>query len=148
LEHEYFKYNFDLAYHVKDIFEKANKTEKLKDSIKTNFFFWATDKEPFLWEFISKLSDSLQKDIYEKSKIWIQEIVERVTPQLIICEGTGTAYNNLKNVFHGRYIEEVGYGRIKSGKINNINVLAFKRTYSSIANKTKDELIPLIEKCI
>jgi hypothetical protein len=148
LKHEYFEYDYDLAHHVKDVFRKANKIGKLEDSIKTNFFFWATDNEPSLWAFINKLSDSLRKEILEKSKIWIQEIVKQVSPQLIICEGTGATYNNLRNAFHGIYIEEVGSGRVKSGKINNINVLAFRRNRSIIANKTKDELIPLIEKYI
>jgi hypothetical protein len=148
LEHEYFKNDYDLAYHVKDVFSKAKKIDKLEDSIKTNLFFLATDDESSLWKFINKLSDSLRKEILEKSKIWIQEIVKQVSPKLIICEGTGSAYNNLRNAFHGIYIEEVGYGRVKSGKINSINVLAFKRTYSIIANKTKEELIPLVEKYI
>jgi hypothetical protein len=148
LEHEYFKYNYNLAYHVKDVFCKANKIDELKNSIKTNLFFWATDDEPSLWAFINELSDSLRKEILEKSKIWTQEIFKQVSPQLIICEGTGSAYSYLRNAFHGIYIEEVGYGPVKSGRINTVNVLAFRRTYSNIANKTKDELIPLIEKYI
>jgi len=148
-EHEYFKYDYALAHHVKDIFTRANKIEKLKDSIKTNLFFWATYGEDSFGEFLTKISDpQLRDDIYETSKKWIREIVEQVTPQIIICEGTGNAYNNLKDrVFKGKFIEEeVGSGRIKIGKIGNINVLAFKRSRSNVANETKDELIPLLNK--
>jgi hypothetical protein len=130
LDHfEYLHYDYQLAREIRKVFEIANLGEELKQSVKTNCYFFSTTTEKELHKFLSHLKEDYK--IYNKSRGWFKELIEITQPQIIICEG--------KSVFEeliGREKEKVqDFDGVFKSFYNNVPVIGFRRRRSYIVNK-------------
>lgn len=98
--HEYFKEDYKLAKNVKFIFEQANLTSVLKDSVKFNLIF-----------FRSKTAKEFQdKDLIKFSEEKVVEILQELKPKYIITEGFAT-FERLKKLLNGTEVEPIQLGK-------------------------------------
>ncbi len=84
LEYAYPYYKYSLARNTRKLFELAECSNYLEDTVKTNCFFWATPNEDNLYTMLGKLKDY---NLYKMSKEWLNRLIEMVEPELILCEG-------------------------------------------------------------
>lgn len=91
-EHEYFKWNYPLAKKMREtIFNKINKTDLLRKSIKLNLiFFRSNNKKCF-----TSISREVRKDIEQFCHGKVREIIIPTKPKIVIAEGIIT-YDKLK----------------------------------------------------
>jgi hypothetical protein len=120
--------NFDLSVEVKSVFQSLKKPDLYEKSFRTNCYFFATDNQSKLKQFIKLLSKELRAEIDTKSREWIKRMVAEAAPKIIICEGIA-AYQRLLSIFYpDREIIENG-NFTKIAKVEGKLVLAFKRMY-------------------
>lgn len=125
LEYSYKIYKYALAINTRKLFELANCTEYLKDSVKSNCFFFATTTEKELYQMLSHVKDL---SVYKKSEEWSSELVSLVQPEILICEG--------KSAFD-RFVKNKKCRVEKSGSVNiaywnNIAIIGYLRIFSFI----------------
>jgi hypothetical protein len=140
--------NFDLAVEVKSVFEKINKLDLYEKSFRTNCYFFSTDNETKLKQFVKLVSKELRAEIDAKSRQWIKMMVVGVSPKIIICQGIST-YHRLLSIFNPdrEIMEEGEFTRI--AKIDGKIVLAFKRMYCYFySTKSKQDFVDKLRKYI
>lgn len=125
---EYYYSDYRLAQQSQKLFELSGLgKEELKNTVKTNCFFFATKNQKELYKMLSHLKP---KDVYSKSAKWTDDLVTLVKPEIIICEGK-SAFDRFienKNIDSKKLSENVFYT-----KYGDIKVLGYKRNFSNIS---------------
>lgn len=134
---EYLKYNYSLARETRKVFEMAQLSDKLKNAVKTNCFYLATQNQHDLHKLLSHLKDL---NAYTLSRKWTDELIEIVRPKIIIAEGI-YAFNSL---LHNKNAEVNITNGIHYAYHNGYHYIGYKRIMSFIKNKK--ELSELIRK--
>ncbi|GGG52009.1 hypothetical protein [Bizionia arctica] len=140
---EYLKGEYRLAQQTKKLFEKASLTiDDLKNSVKSNCFFFATKNEKELLQFLSHLKPT---KVYNKSEKWINELVSIIQPEIIICEGKSA----FERFTRGKDCEFKIEKNVLYAKWNNIDIIGYKRNFSNIIDLKKvAEKLEIINKNI
>ena len=136
MEYTYGKYR--LAQQTRKLFKLADlKKEDLKNSVKSNCFFFATKNERELDQLLSHLKPT---KVYNKSEKWINDLVSIIRPRIIICEGKSAFNRFLKNK-ECVILENEG---VLYAEWNEIKIIGYERFFSNIiginnvANKLKE----------
>lgn len=123
-----------------------NRLDVLSKSVKTNFCYLATEDEAALKRLFTQVRGKLNIAPYEIFGNWTRQIIQQITPKLLICEGKD-ALEFLKTwSFKNEYKDEAPVNGLKKGTIGNIKVLQVSRTYSTLKNA--DSIISEIGKLI
>jgi hypothetical protein len=123
--------SFGLAREIKWVFSQLGKESILKNTFKTNYYYYATENEKELDLLFRALPRELVGEIENNSKKWIKMFVEEFNPKLIICEGI-KSFRKFLQAYHPNY-DKVHEGKyVKYTKINGIPVFAFMRLFSTI----------------
>ncbi len=123
-----------------------NRLDVLSKSVKTNFCYLATEDEAALKKLFTQIRGKLNIAPYEIFGNWTRQIIQQITPKLLICEGKD-ALEFLKTwSFKNEYKDEAPVNGLKKGTIGNIKVLQVSRTYSTLKNA--DSIISEIGKLI
>ena len=123
---EYLKGEYRLAQQTRKLFDKAGLTsEDLKNSVKSNCFFFATKNEKELHQFLSHLKPT---KVYNKSEKWIDDLVNLIKPSIIICEGKSAFSRFVKN----KNCEINDNENVLYTKWNDIKIIGYKRNFSNI----------------
>ncbi|BAH76491.1 hypothetical protein [Solidesulfovibrio magneticus] len=135
IELEYIKGNYSLAREIKDVFKKAQKSEKLDCSTKINHYFLATDNQRDLWKLLGLIKNNFQLDIDSVSKECAMVIVSECMPKIIVCEGKKSF-----ELFVDRFNVRVDSCSLwkdgcASTEFNGAKVIGFKRLFSNIVDK-------------
>lgn len=130
LEYSYKDFNYALARNTRMLFQLANCTEYLDNSVKTNHFFFATTKETELYKMLSHFK---HLKVYNKSKTWIDKIVSIVQPEIIICEGKSAFDRFSKN----KECKIIVNGNVYYAKYEKIHIIGYKRRFSDIIDIEK-----------
>jgi uracil-DNA glycosylase len=141
INNEYYCSDYRLAQQTQKLFELSDLgKEELKNTVKTNCFFFATNNQKELFQMLSHLKS---KDVYAKSARWTDQLVDLVQPEIIICEGK-SAFNEFiknKNVYSTMRSDNVLYTTL-----GNKKVLGYKRNFSNISNI--EEVAAELKSCI
>jgi hypothetical protein len=143
-KHEYLvdEYNYTLKNNTIKLLELANAYYLLENSIKSNYYYVATNKETDIYNLFAKLE--LKNDFYEKSKFWTSKLIEFVNPKIIFCEGV-RAFDKICEIIPCEKNKTEFWNYAKSEKYY---ILGYKRSYSNIlySDKVAEQLKILIEK--
>lgn len=127
---------YTLARIWKNIFFKdLKRPELLKNSVKTNCYFFATSSEDDLTELRKKLSQSkyLGSQLEEQSKKWVKTLIDTIQPLILICEGA-SAYKFVKQALGINDIcEDTEHKYFKYNETTY--VCGFWRRYSNFQNE-------------
>lgn len=132
LEHmEYIGLDYKLATETRELLRLAGvPNSELKNSVKTNYYFLSTTNANDLFSLLSHLK---KYKVYNKSKKWINELIDIIEPEFIICEGK-TVFDKLtkdRDCIISE-IENVAYT-----EFGKIKVIGYKRIFSNILSKEK-----------
>ncbi|WP_158730422.1 MULTISPECIES: hypothetical protein [unclassified Flavobacterium] len=130
LEYSYKDFKYALARNTRKLFQLANCTEYLENSVKTNHFFFATTKETELYKLLSHLK---HLKVYSRSKTWVDKIVAIVQPEIIICEGKSSFDRFLKN----NECQITVNGNVSYAKYGEVHIIGYKRRFSDIIDIEK-----------
>lgn len=133
-EHEYFKYEYTLANEMKHIFSKINMLKILKNSVKSNYYYIATNNEAHLKCFIKNLDFELREQFMKKTEEWNYELITLIRPKIILCEGFN-AFNHLINNQSFKFNKIANSKNWKYAEANDLKIISCQRIYSNIINK-------------
>jgi len=123
-------------------FSKMGKKELTDNMIKSNCYFFNTDKEEDLYTLFEILPPELRMEVKSKSKEWVKTLIKEISPKIIICGGK-SAMVRIQELFPDyEYLERTNY--TKAIKINGIYVISFKR-FKNIIRK-RNEFIDYFKK--
>lgn len=126
---DYVGQQYKLAKETRELFNLAGISEKeLKNSVKSNYYFLATTNSKDLFSLLSHLKIH---NVYGNSKKWINQLIDIVEPEIIICEGK-TVFDKLTKDRKTNVSEING---IFYTEFDNIKVIGYKRIFSNILNK-------------
>ena len=132
---EYFLNKHSLGEQTKDLFRQAGREEDMKNhTVKTNFYFWATDNVADFNRLMQLLPEELSQKIFHQARLGTMQIIERLEPEMIVAEGFKT-YDEIAVLFPQKLQEE----RTESVKSfiaqEGLKVLGYKRNQGSINGK-------------
>ncbi|MBZ9631262.1 hypothetical protein LB465_10775 [Salegentibacter sp. LM13S] len=85
---EYYLNNHPLAEQTKSLFRQAGREEDLQHyTVKTNFYYWATDNVADFNRLLKLLPDELSKKIFHIARVWTKQLIDTLRPELVISEG-------------------------------------------------------------
>lgn len=126
---EYIGLNYKLATETRELLRLAGvPNSELKNAVKTNYYFLSTTNANDLFRLLSHLKEYR---IYNKSKNWINKLIDITEPEFIICEGK-TVFDKLTKDRDCTVseIDDVYYT-----EFGKIKVIGYKRIFSNILNK-------------
>lgn len=126
---EYIGLNYKLATETRELLRLAGvPNSELKNAVKTNYYFLSTTNANDLFRLLSHLKEY---KIYNKSKNWINKLIDITEPEIIICEGK-TVFDKLTKDRDCTVseIDDVYYT-----EFGKIKVIGYKRIFSNILNK-------------
>lgn len=129
------RYDYTLAEETKALFEEAESSEVLYQSMKTNCCFFSTTNEKELTPLLNKIMHNGRPNIYREVEAWTKRIIDMVEPEIIICEGKSAFVKMADHIIIGPKNWEDGFGYYKTAE--NIHVLGYERAFSNILNKEK-----------
>jgi hypothetical protein len=134
---EYYLNTHPLAEQTKSLFRLAGREEDLKNrTIKTNFYYWATNNVADFNRLIKLLPQELSDKIFHFSRVWTKQLIDDLQPEMIIAEGF-KAFDEVAVLFPQKseiLKEETLKSFYTSG---GIKVLGYKRNQGSIVGKEK-----------
>ena len=137
---EYLNGEYRLAQQTRKLFDIAGLTsEDLKNSVKSNCFFFATRNEKELHQFLSHLKPT---KVYNKSEKWIDELVNLIKPKIIICEGKSAFSRFVKN----KDCEIKDNENVLYTEWNDMKIIGYKRNFSNILEMTN--VANKLKKCV
>lgn len=129
VNNEYYYSDYRLAQQTKKLFELSGLgKEELKNTVKTNCFFFATNNQKELYQMLSHLKT---KDVYLKSANWTDRLVDLVKPEIIICEGKSAFERFMKNKSN---FSTMGPKDVVFTTYSDLKVVGYKRNFSNISN--------------
>ena len=126
-------YDYTLAKETRDLFEKAGMLDCLDQSVKTNFYYFATSKKTTFSTLFSLLGEDMNKQLHANAFKWTRQMIEMVKPKIIICEGI-TTFDNLSVLYYGvpgKREGVCGYFELP----DKTPVIGYSRYYSNIKDK-------------
>lgn len=128
---EYIGLDYKLATETRELLRLAGiPSAELNNSVKTNYYFLSTTNANDLFSLLSHLK--IHK-VYNKSKKWINKLIDIVEPEFIICEGK-TVFDKLTKDRNWKVSE---IGNVYYAEFGKIKVIGYKRIFSNILNKEK-----------
>ena len=132
---EYYLNSHPLAEQTKSLFRQAGREEDLQHyTVKTNFYYWATDNVADFNRLMQLLPEELSTKIFHMARIWTKQLIDVLQPEMIITEGF-KAFNELEVLFPEKERfeneENLRYFEIPGGT----KVLGYKRNQGSIIEK-------------
>jgi hypothetical protein len=124
-------WDYTLARQTRNLFEQAELYDKLKDSVKTNVFYFMTSNEPELWQLFDSFDEELNNQFKPLAYKWTKQMIEMVNPKIIICEGI-SALNKVAEIYQITPKRKDSYGYFEVG---NIFVFGYSRFRSFIKYK-------------
>lgn len=108
----------------------------LKNSVKTNCYYFATNNEADLRKLKRCLSIDLKNEFEQKAAEWTFTLVNLVKPEIILCEGL-RAFRKLNSIegLNLRNCRE--YKSWATSNSDTLKVISTKRNQSSIIDKDK-----------
>jgi len=139
---EYYLNKHSLGEQTKDLFRQAGREEDLKhQTVKTNFYFWATDNVADFNRLMKLLPDNLSQKIFHQARVWARQMFEGLRPEMIIAEGF-KAYDEIAVLFPQKLQEESSETVRSFVTPEGVMVLGYKRNQGSIIGK--EEIISAI----
>lgn len=128
---EYIGQDYKLATETRELLRLAEiPNSELNNSVKTNYYFLSTTNANDLFSLLSHLK---KHKVYNKSKNWINKLIDIIEPEFIICEGK-TVFDKLVKDRDCKVSEIDG---VFYTEIDKIKVIGYKRIFSNILNKEK-----------
>src|SRR5690606_39218401 len=85
---EYYLNNHSLGEQTKDLFRMAGRESDLRENtVKTNFYFWATDNVADFNKLLKFLPAELSRRIFHHARVWTKQLIDGLQPEMIIAEG-------------------------------------------------------------
>lgn len=132
---EYYLNKHSLGEQTKDLFRQAGREEDLKHhTVKTNFYFWATDNVADFNKLMQLLPNELSQTIFHQARVWTKQIIEGLQPEMIIAEGF-KAYDEIAVLFPQKLQEENSESVRTFMTPDGVKVLGYKRNQASIIGK-------------
>ncbi|TRO66965.1 hypothetical protein [Christiangramia sabulilitoris] len=134
---EYYLNTHPLAEQTKSLFRQAGREEDLKHyTVKSNFYFWATDNVADFNKLLKLLPKKLSQKIFHQARVWTKQLIEELNPELVIAEGF-KAYEEIAVLFPEK-LQEENLGLVRSFTTpEGVKVMAYKRNQGSIVGKEK-----------
>ena len=134
---EYYLNTHSLAEQTKSLFRQAGMEEDLQHhTVKTNFYYWATDNVADFNRLLKLLPQELSNKIFHFSRVWTKQLIDMLQPELIIAEGFKT-FDEVAVLFPQKS-EILKEDTLKSFDTSGgIKVLGYKRNQGSIIGKEK-----------
>lgn len=134
---EYYLSDHKLGQETKDVFVSSGLGSELeRSSVKINFYPWATNHIDDFNDLISILPKDLKVEIFHKARVWNRKIIDKVEPEIIICEGFA-AFREVEALFETKNNYAEDKNTIYFESYNNTKIFAYKRCLSSIINKSE-----------
>ena len=132
---EYYLNKHSLGEQTKDLFRQAGREEDLKHhTVKTNFYFWATDNVADFNRLMMLLPDELSQKIFYQARVWTRQIIEGLQPEMIVAEGF-KAYEEIAVLFPKKLQEEKTESVRSFVTPDGLKMLGYKRNQGSIIGK-------------
>mgnify|MGYP003408439532 CR=1 FL=1 len=135
---EYYLSEHSLANQTKKLFfEMGNESILQEETLKINFYFFATSNVSDFKKLIKLLPETLKKELFHQARIWTKKLIDIINPEIILCEGAGSFaevsalyFNKInldENTFYRQFITEdnkvvFGYYRNQGSILNKIEV--------------------------
>ncbi len=134
---EYYFNTHPLGEQTKSLFRQAEKEKDLQYyTVKTNFYYWATDNVADFNKLLKLLPKELSQRIFHQARVWTKHLIEGLQPEMIVAEGF-KAYDELAVLFPEK-LEEENNGFYKSFQTpEGLRVLGYKRNQGSIIGREK-----------
>ena len=85
---EYYLNTHPLAEQTKSLFRHAGREVDLQHyTIKTNFYYWATDNVADFNRLMQLLPEELSRKIFHMARVWTKQLIHGLQPEMIIAEG-------------------------------------------------------------
>ncbi|WP_289023062.1 hypothetical protein [uncultured Salegentibacter sp.] len=132
---EYYLNTHPLADQTKSLFRQAGMEEDLQyHTVKTNFYYWATDNVADFNRLLKKLPEELSQKIFHQARVWTKQLIDGLQPHMIIAEGF-KAYDEIAVLFPEK-LQEESSGSVRSFVTpKGLKVLGYKRNQGSIIGK-------------
>ena len=118
---------------IEKCFAKMGEKQLLDDMVKSNHYFFCTNREADLYKMLELFPHELKNEIKEKSKKWVKTIISEISPKIIICGGK-SSMGKIQELYPGYEImQQTEY--TKAIKINGTYVIGFNRLFSRILKK-------------
>ena len=143
---EYYLNKHSLGEQTKDLFRMAGRESDLRDNtVKTNFYFWATDNVADFNKLLKLLPADLSRRIFHQARAWTKQLIDGMQPEMIIAEGF-KAYEEIAVLFPHK-LQEENLESVRSFMTQEgLLVLGYKRNKGSIVGKEGIvEALPLLE---
>jgi hypothetical protein len=139
---EYYLNKHSLGEQTKDLFRQTGREEDLKHySVKTNFYFWATDNVADFNRLMMLVPDELSRKIFHQARVWARQMIEGLQPEMIVAEGF-KAFEEIAVLFPQKLQEERSESVRSFLTPEGLKVLGYKRNQGSIIGK--EEIIDAI----
>lgn len=132
---EYYLNTHPLGEQTKSLFRQAGREEDLQYStVKTNFYYWATDNVADFNRLLKLLPEELSPKIFHQARQWTKQLIEGLQPEMIVAEGF-KAYDELAVLFPEKLQEENSETVKTFATPEGLKVLGYKRNQGSIVGK-------------
>lgn len=134
---EYYLNRHSLGEQTKELFRQAGREEDLQHStVKTNFYYWATDNVADFNKLLKLLPEELSQKIFHQARVWTKQLVDGLQPEMIIAEGF-KAYEEIAVLFPEKVQEENNEAYRSFKTPGGVKVLGYKRNQGNIVSKDK-----------
>jgi len=143
---EYYLNKHSLGEQTKDLFRLAEREEDLSiNTVKTNFYYWATDNVADFNKLMLLLPDELSQKIFHQARVWTKQMIDGLQPEMIVAEGF-KAYDEIAVLFPQKLQEESSESVRSFMTQESVKVLGYKRNQGSIIGK--EEIISAINTMV
>ena len=132
---EYYLNKHPLGEQTKSLFRQAGREENLQHhTVKTNFYYWATDNVTDFNRLMKLLPEELSRKIFHLARVWTEQLIDALQPELIIAEGF-KAFDEVEVLFPEK-VKLEKEENLRSFEIpGGMKVLGYKRNQGSIVGK-------------
>jgi hypothetical protein len=143
---EYYLNKHSLGEQTKNLFRQAGREDDLKyDTVKSNFYYWATDNVADFNRLMVLLPDELSQKIFHQARVWTRQVIDGLQPEMIVGEGF-KAYDEIAVLFPHK-LQEQSSDSVRSFRTQEgMKVLGYKRNQGSIIGK--EEIISAINAMV
>ena len=132
---EYYLNTHPLAEQTKSLFRQAGREEDLQHyTVKTNFYYWATDNVADFNRLLKLLPEELSRKIFHMARVWTKQLIDGLQPEMIIAEGF-KVYEEIAVLFPQKLQEEKAVSVRSFVTPEGVKILGYKRNQGSIVSK-------------
>ena len=132
---EYYLNTHSLGEQTKSLFRHAGREEDLQNhTVKTNFYYWATDNVADFNRLLKLLPQELSRKIFYFARLWTKQLIDSLQPEMIIAEGF-KAYDELAVLFPEKMQESNSDIARSFVTPEGVRVLGYKRNQGNIVGK-------------